>query len=208
MSSFLEQLGDNEAVLLMYLAGELAARDRAAVERRLAGDADLRAALDRLRALDSAVYAGLGRLDAVDPLPVDESAAVRGVAQVMRQRLAKPDRSAEPARAERNFRVPQWLVGTGAVAAAVTLAVTLLPRGTTGPRVRTPGGMNPDAEIAFITHESLREVAGESNLTARLAGETVVDVRATMDGAVARLPDAETPIFDVPLVDAGETAEP
>jgi anti-sigma factor RsiW len=52
MAGLLEQLRDDQAVLLMYVADELTEDDRAAVEQRLAGDAALRQKLAELRGLN------------------------------------------------------------------------------------------------------------------------------------------------------------
>lgn len=49
MSSFLQNLENNEAILLMYLANELPAEDRAEVEEMLQHDANLLAQLNELR---------------------------------------------------------------------------------------------------------------------------------------------------------------
>jgi hypothetical protein len=49
MSSFLQNLENNEAILLMYLANELPAEDREEVEQMLQADANLRDQLNQLR---------------------------------------------------------------------------------------------------------------------------------------------------------------
>ena len=71
MSSLLQQLENNEAVLLMYLADELPAEDRAEVEQMLATDAGMRAALESLRDVTRRVDEGLAAADRgplLDPL--------------------------------------------------------------------------------------------------------------------------------------------
>ena len=60
MASLLQQLENNEAILLMYLADELGADDRREVEQMLRGDAGLAAELDELRAAQNAVMAAIG----------------------------------------------------------------------------------------------------------------------------------------------------
>lgn len=63
MRSMLEQLENNEAVLLMYLADELPAEDRHELEALLQSDAGLRAGLDRLRHMQSEMTAMLAQGD-------------------------------------------------------------------------------------------------------------------------------------------------
>ena len=53
MPTQLQHLENNEAVLLMYLAGELTDSDRAEVEQMLATDARLRAELDAAKHRDA-----------------------------------------------------------------------------------------------------------------------------------------------------------
>ena len=63
MPSLLQQLENNEAVLLMYLADELPTDDLAEVEQMLANDPGLRAELESLRAAHATVLDGLHELD-------------------------------------------------------------------------------------------------------------------------------------------------
>jgi len=122
VASLLQQLENNEAMLLMYLADELPADDRVEVEQMLASDAGLRAELESLGATHAAVMSGLSKFDKATPLPVSESVAARSISRLMKQwqidRLAR-----QPAAAPRRaWRVPWW-VYSGSVAAAVLLAV-------------------------------------------------------------------------------------
>src|SRR5690242_14753817 len=75
MSSLLNQLQSDEAILLMYIADELPAADRAKIETRLDSDANLRARLAELRSLRDTVNTSLAHLDRVSPLPSDQAAA-------------------------------------------------------------------------------------------------------------------------------------
>ncbi|MEZ0265091.1 MAG: hypothetical protein ACAI43_10220, partial [Phycisphaerae bacterium] len=86
MKNLLEQLENNEAILLMYLAGELPTEDRAEVEQMLGRDAGLRATLDELRGLHTDVTSAMVRLDAAEPLPSRDS-AVRQVSRAMTQAM-------------------------------------------------------------------------------------------------------------------------
>jgi anti-sigma factor RsiW len=81
MPSLLEQLENNEAVLLMYLADELPAEDRAEVEQLLASDAGLRAALRELSGMQDQVMSGLAALDAASAPSGSQAAAVRQVSR-------------------------------------------------------------------------------------------------------------------------------
>ena len=131
MPSLLDQLDRRESVLLMYLAGELSARERAEVDRRLAADAGLAADLDGLRAIQSDVMGHLDRLDAADPLPVDPSVAVKRVGDMLRQHMAVPAaRRLRPAasKARAPYDVSRRLVGWAAVAAAVAVVASVGPQ--------------------------------------------------------------------------------
>jgi anti-sigma-K factor RskA len=64
MSTLLTNLENNEAVLLMYLANELPAEDRAEVESMLQRDEQLRDQFDRIRAAYASLDAAIGRADA------------------------------------------------------------------------------------------------------------------------------------------------
>jgi hypothetical protein len=103
MGSLLQQLENNEAVLLMYLADELPAEDRLEVEQLLARDAGLRAELERLRDMTDALTLALTDADGVgiapppiaaaaaipgDAIAAKQSAAVRRVSRLMSQRRA------------------------------------------------------------------------------------------------------------------------
>jgi len=81
MDSLLQQLENNEAILLMYLADELPAADRAEVEQMLQNDAHLRAELESLRGTQAGFEQTMRAADASQPLPISSQAASR---QVMR----------------------------------------------------------------------------------------------------------------------------
>jgi len=108
MHSLLNQLQSDEALLMMYVAGELSAEDRARVEQRLADDAGLRAELERVRELNGFVDESLAGLDVGARLPVSEGVAVRKVGRVMRQ--WQTDRMAphEPEEPADQLRFPWW----------------------------------------------------------------------------------------------------
>ncbi len=117
MSTLLKQLEANES-LLMYLADELPANDRAEVEQRLANDPALREALDDLRSAQALVHERLRADDAAMPLPVSSTVAVRHVSRAIRQwqvdRLTAPVIEVETLK---GLRYPLWVYPTSAAAA-------------------------------------------------------------------------------------------
>ncbi len=84
MASLLHQLENNEAVLLLYLADELPAEDRAEVELLLQNDAAMRAELERLEVVKAKVFGAMASLDAADRAG-SQSVAIGRVGQAMRQ---------------------------------------------------------------------------------------------------------------------------
>jgi hypothetical protein len=107
MGSFLQQLENNEAVLLMYLADELPPEDRVEVEQLLARDGGLRAELERLRDMTDSLTLALSEADGVgiarpsspapahgDAVSSKQSAAVRRVSRLMSQQRAAREAAA------------------------------------------------------------------------------------------------------------------
>lgn len=116
MPHLLERLENNEAVLLMYLAGELPAEDQAEVEQMLTTDVQLAAELVRLRATIIDHEAMLRGADAQSRLPVAESVAVRNTLRRMRQwRLEHPKQPAAPM-VKPGLAYPWWAYPTSAAA--------------------------------------------------------------------------------------------
>jgi len=77
---------NKEALLVLYLAEELSARERAEVEQMIASDEPMRRMLDELRAAQSSIGAALARLDDAQPMPPSEVDAVaRRTGRSMRQ---------------------------------------------------------------------------------------------------------------------------
>jgi hypothetical protein len=123
MRSVLEQFhGDEQLILLMYLAGELPVEHRAALERRLRDEPALREQLESLRATQDAVNAALQQFDQITPAPGSEAPAVRQVGRAIRQwqadRLAASSRRIEP---RRQLVFPWWSYPLAA-AVAITFA--------------------------------------------------------------------------------------
>src|SRR5690606_605492 len=119
-----EQLENNEAVLLMYLAGELPEEDQVEVAQMLTTDMRLAAELDRLRGTAADSDALLNSVDAHSRLPVAEEVAVRNTLRRMRQwRVEHPYESPAPA-ARGGLAYPWWAYPTSA--AAMLLLSTLV----------------------------------------------------------------------------------
>jgi anti-sigma factor RsiW len=137
MSGLLKQLDDDQAVLLLYLGDELDARDRAAVEMRLAAEPRLAMELDRLRVLETTVRGMVGPGDAAQsgPTPADAQAAARQVGRgVTRWHLTQRSAAAQ---GRAGWRLPQWAYP--AAAAALLLVAYLAWWGRTGiPSVAPP----------------------------------------------------------------------
>jgi anti-sigma factor RsiW len=121
MGSFLQQL-ENEAILLMYLAGELAPEDRAEVEQMLATDGKLRADLAQLEEAHNSVRRHLQQLDDISSLPASPDVALRRVSRMMKQ-WQVDQLAAAPIQVSRPRRHVPWWVYAGASAAAAVVAV-------------------------------------------------------------------------------------
>jgi hypothetical protein len=119
--SVLQQLENNDAVLLMYLAGELPDAERTEVERMLAVDAGLRGQLERLREAHAWFAEEMARDDRSTRPAVSQGAAVRRVGRAMRQwhtrRLAEAPAAAAAPRP--GLRYPWWAYPLSAAASVV-----------------------------------------------------------------------------------------
>ena len=122
MPSFLTQLENNEAVLLMYLANELPAEDRAEVDVMLEQDEMLRAHLGRIRAAYAALDSALGKADQVSAMP-SGFAAARAVGDVIRRANAAAVFTDEKVDLHPHRR--RWILYPLAGAAAVALGMFL-----------------------------------------------------------------------------------
>jgi anti-sigma factor RsiW len=122
MSSLLQKL-QNEAILLLYLADELPAEDRAEVKQMLSVDAQLRAELQQLQSSQEKIIAELANLDRV-PTRISEAVAVRQVSRAMKQwqvdRLSRP---VETPVVKRGLRYPWWAYPAVSVASIVLASI-------------------------------------------------------------------------------------
>jgi len=89
MDSLLQQLENNEAILLMYLADELPAADRAEVEQMLQSDANLRGELESLRHTQTGFEQTMLAADAEHPLPTSEQVASRQVLRMVNRWISQ-----------------------------------------------------------------------------------------------------------------------
>jgi anti-sigma factor RsiW len=137
MANLLQQLENNEAILLMYLSGELPEQDRYEVEQMLADDPGLRAALAEVAALHDDVTGLLGRADAAQVLSRRET-VVRRVGRAIAAAHASAAGAPAAAPAKRRLRIAWWAYPIAA-AALFVVAVMLLSDQT---RVRLV--VNPD----------------------------------------------------------------
>lgn len=118
---------DNDALLVLYLSGELSSDQRASLERQLESDPALREMLAQLKDDQESAEAALARADEVDPLSATLAAAVvRRTGRALRQ--AQAERAArrpaiQPARRLLPFG---WRSYSGAAIAAGLFVALLI----------------------------------------------------------------------------------
>jgi anti-sigma factor RsiW len=177
-------------VLLLYLADELGAEDRAEVEQRLLRDPAMGAELDALRDSQELLHKRLASLDAATPLTGEEAAAVRNVSKMMRQRLARPEPARAPQPPVAIPLLPRWAYPAAAVAAVALIAGVTWRSLNPGPRSRDVG----DAASA-----SAQDALGpwEAHVVQSLSRE--VGEAPLGDAYEVASIGYDQPIFDVPL---------
>jgi hypothetical protein len=187
VASTLHELS-REGVLLLYLADELGAEDRAEVEQRLLRDPALRAELDGLRGTQELLHTRLALLDAATPLAAEEEAGVRNVSRMMRQRLARPQPAPalEPAIAVR--RLPRWAYPAAAVAAVALIA---------GVTWRSLGPGSGPREVADTGTQEVQLDPWENHAVSMLTRE--VGDAPPGDGFEVASIGYDQPLFDIPL---------
>jgi anti-sigma factor RsiW len=194
----LQHLENNESVLLMYLAGELPAEDRAEVEQQLAADAGLRATVERLRETNDALTRVLTEADGVMLPSATEaarrSAAVRRVSRAMvKSRMEQESAAAaaaEAAAAERarsrrlrRLRIPGWAYPLAT--AAMILIAWVAYWGFTKPA-------GPDA-----SPEAREAAAGRADYLRAVAAMQSFDADVTDREAIVSAVSAEDPSSDL-----------
>ena len=176
MTSLLHNLENNEAILLMYVADELSAEDRAEVEQMLASDAGLRGELERLRGVRDGAVAALGAADAATRLPVSESVAVRRAMRTLRQWQLDHAYAPPPPEPIRELRFPWWSYPL-TTAAAVLIAFLVW----WGNRPDRP----PQRPMVY-NNEPLIGPADLNALQDEIVGEMLFDSFDTMEEDMAR----------------------
>jgi hypothetical protein len=189
MKSFLHQLENNEAILLMYLAEELPPQDRQEVEQMLASDENLRRELSSLRATQQKCFDGLAKLDEFSRPALPDEVAIRQTSRLLRrwhiERTLRPPAASAPGRGNLRWRT------FGGVAAAVFLAggfawwVNHTDLYTPGPRVVTT--QNDASSPSGDTNQPL-QATNDSNGDAPMDGSHVLsrdEKLALLNGAIA-----------------------
>lgn len=151
MSSLLHRLESDEAVLLLYMADELPAKDRAAVEQRLAAEPEFRVKLERLGATQHAVAGALAAADVKRPVKLDGAArrATRLVQEWAVQHQVKPAPEPEPDA----LRYPWWSYPLTAAAAIGVAVLVYWINSPVNLEMPAPGGAfvateeTPDEEL-------------------------------------------------------------
>lgn len=124
MRDLLHQLENNEAILVMYLADELPAEDRAEVEQMLRTDARMRAELQRLQAVDELLREDAGRAAEGGSLRLRDAALVRETGRAIRQwqaERAAADAASSAGEVVARARSRWWLYPVAAAAAVAIL---------------------------------------------------------------------------------------
>ncbi len=115
MRNLLQQLENNEAVLMLYLSGELPPEDHVEVEQQLASDASLRCELEALEGLQNEFTFALSEADNQSMPPILQSlkqaAAVKRVSRALvKFQLERPQiaSSQDIPVFVRSLRLPSW----------------------------------------------------------------------------------------------------
>jgi anti-sigma factor RsiW len=155
MSNLLQQLENNEAILLMYLAGELPEPDRVEVEQMLVNDDALRAAMTELAALQADVGGLLARAESpAFTAPSRREASVRRVVRAMA--AAREESPAAPAPLAiaaasadepRPYRL-RWVAYPIAAAAVLLVGIIIMSN-------RAPAVLPPNREVAIIDQQQM-----------------------------------------------------
>ena len=169
VSDVLHQLGDDGAVLMLYLADELSSADCSEVERRLRADVGLRERLELLREARDEFAAAMPALDRATRLPVPEPVGVRRVSAAMWQwhaeRMARP----APAPVAAPARFPRW--GYALVTAAAAVIAFVVWWGNTDENERV-------TEVAARRHLAPSERPAVYDLVAMLMRETSLPIES------------------------------
>jgi anti-sigma factor RsiW len=183
---------NNEAILLLYLADEMPAEDRAEVERMLQSDAEMRSALARL---ESAVGAFETAMSTSDARPLaSESAAIRRISMAMRRHslesaaVAAASSKTAPAL---TLRYPWWTYPAIGAAAVLVISASWWGSRTDAPMKlpAEPQAINrrtsdPNKVLAFNDEQEI--IANFDNPNPTIAKDTVASLDA-LQNQVAEL---------------------
>lgn len=122
METEADELGEDQALLILYLSGELSADRHAELERRLESDAALRKELEGLRSAQAMIWREMLAADSMQPPKSAASSAHRKLAGMVRQ-WAVQRLSREPAPVSGSHSMRRWGI---ALAAAATIAIASL----------------------------------------------------------------------------------
>jgi hypothetical protein len=174
----LEKLENNEAVLLMYLSGELSDEDRDEVEQMLASDAGLRTELESLRSAIEFSDQSLSDLDAHHRPAVPEALALRQIMRLMEDWSENRRQPVLTYSNDRPRRTIPWRKISYAMAASMLVVVYVWAGYRTKPPVRIlpadwqfAGSLaqreyyseQPD-EYAYVPPANLRPVSSDEKL--------------------------------------------
>jgi anti-sigma factor RsiW len=189
MASQLNEL-DSDALLVLYLAGELANGEKAALERRLAGEPALAAELQRLREAQAFCVDTLKAVDEQGRLPVSEGVAVRRVSRAMQQWHVDRVRAA-PSSRKKGLPLPWW---SYPVAAAASIIIAFLVWSSRQPLTNE---LKPDVPLVNQDSDS-NEDQPATNLADWMDSSFGVTAEANADesgGIPAGLDDAGSSMF-------------
>lgn len=167
MSDLLHQLENNEAILLMYIAGELPDVERREVEQMLATDATLRSMYSELKSAWDASLEGIERVDASEAMVLSREAAARQVGRMVRQWHAGRMVAVKPAEVARKRGGVRMYIGMLSASAAVVLVGFLVWWGVMAEPVRVTMGGN--------------EMAARESSARPISGRDTESVRDTLD---------------------------
>jgi hypothetical protein len=209
MPSLLYELENNEAMLLMYLSGELPPEDQAEVEQMLASDGGLRMELEEIRSAMADSMEAVATLDKLQPItPSAQSIALRNVSRSMKQWHVDRLRAAPVVEPHKAWRYPMWVYPTSAVASVLVGVLVwwgLSPQTNTDfARVSAPAaggdlvtgpGVTPNAgqNIGAVSDTEDKEAMLERSLNGEQTG--LADAEAQANSLVARTNNPTATIF-------------
>jgi anti-sigma factor RsiW len=171
----LQELQDNQAKLLMYLAGELSPGEQVEVEQMLASDPSLRTELASLRQMQLQMIQGLEDLDRQIRPPVSEAFATAGISRMIQQWHEQRLRMRQTVVAPRRI-MPRILLG---MAAAASIVIGYLVWGVYHP---AESGQAPPSMVA-ANDDQQKVILMENTMNiAEGLGDTDAQVAAAMPG--------------------------